>query len=35
MPGDPTDVVVKLYAVSKQGLTVIDLTAADIKAGPP
>jgi hypothetical protein len=35
MPGDPSDVVVKLYAVSKQGLIVIDLTASDIKAGPP
>jgi hypothetical protein len=35
MPGDPPDVIVKLYAVSKQGLIVIDLTANDIKAGPP
>jgi hypothetical protein len=35
MPGDSPDVVMKLYAVSPQGLVVIDLTAADIKAGPP
>ncbi|HEY9227862.1 MAG TPA: hypothetical protein VIP11_14490 [Gemmatimonadaceae bacterium] len=34
MPGDPGSVVLKLYAVSPQGLIVIDLTAADIKAGP-
>ncbi|MDB4874717.1 MAG: hypothetical protein JWM41_1163 [Gemmatimonadetes bacterium] len=35
MPGDPPSVVMKLYAVSQQGLVVIDLTAADIKPGPP
>ena len=29
------DVILKLYAVSEQGLIVIDLTAADIKPGPP
>ncbi len=34
MPGDASDVVLKLYAVSQQGLVVIDLTAADIKPGP-
>ena len=34
MPGDPSNVVLKLYAVSAQGLIVIDLTAADIKPGP-
>ena len=33
MPGDSPDVVMKLYAVSPQGLIVIDLTASDIKAG--
>ena len=35
MPGDPPSVVMKLYAISKQGLIVIDLSANDIKAGPP
>ncbi|MEO6877818.1 MAG: hypothetical protein ABI205_05010, partial [Gemmatimonadaceae bacterium] len=35
MPGDPPSVVMKLYAVSAQGLVVIDLTANDIKPGPP
>ena len=35
MPGDSPDVVMKLYAVSPQGLVVIDLTANDIKPGPP
>jgi hypothetical protein len=34
MPGDPGNVVLKLYAVSQQGLIVIDLTANDIKPGP-
>ncbi len=34
MPGDPPSVVLKLYAVSKAGLIVIDLTADDIKPGP-
>ncbi len=35
MPGDDPSVVMKLFAVSQQGLIVIDLTAQDIKAGPP
>ena len=35
MPGDPPTVLLKLYAISQQGLVVIDLTAADIKSGPP
>lgn len=35
MPGDAPDVVMKIYAMSKDGLIVVDLTAADIKAGPP
>jgi hypothetical protein len=35
MPGDDPSIVLKLYALSHQGLIVIDLTAADIKAGPP
>jgi hypothetical protein len=35
MPGDDPSVVMKLFAVSTQGLIVIDLTAGDIKAGPP
>ena len=34
MAGDSPDVVMKLFAVSQQGLIVIDLTAADIKPGP-
>jgi hypothetical protein len=34
MPGDPGNVVLKLYAISQQGLIVIDLTANDIKPGP-
>jgi hypothetical protein len=34
MPGDPADVILKIYALSKQGLIVIDLTANDIKPGP-
>ncbi len=34
MPGDPPEVILKLYAISQQGLVVIDLTAADIKPGP-
>jgi hypothetical protein len=34
MPGDPPDVVIKLYAVSTQGLVVINLTANDIRPGP-
>jgi len=35
MPGDDASVVMKLFAVSTQGLIVIDLTANDIKPGPP
>ncbi|MEO7085301.1 MAG: hypothetical protein ABI442_17980 [Gemmatimonadaceae bacterium] len=35
MPGDAPGVIMKLYAVSTQGLVVIDLTSADIKPGPP
>jgi len=35
MPGDAPGVIMKLYAMSKDGLIVVDLTAADIKAGPP
>jgi hypothetical protein len=35
MPGDAPGVIMKLYAVSSQGLVVVDLTAADIKPGPP
>ncbi len=34
MPGDPPDVILKLYAVSQQGLVVINLTANDIRSGP-
>jgi hypothetical protein len=34
MPGDPGNVILKIYALSKQGLIVIDLTASDIKPGP-
>lgn len=34
MPGDPPDVVLKLFAVSKDGLIVVDLTSKDIKPGP-
>ena len=34
MPGDPADVVLKLFAVSRKGLIVVDLTAKDIKPGP-
>ena len=34
MPGDPANVILKLYALSQQGLIVIDLTANDIKPGP-
>jgi hypothetical protein len=35
MPGDPADVIMKLYAVGEKGLVVIDLTANDVKPGPP
>ena len=34
MPGDPPEVILKLYALSQKGLIVIDLTANDIKPGP-
>jgi hypothetical protein len=34
MPGDPPSVLMKIFAVSSQGLIVIDLTDADIKPGP-
>jgi hypothetical protein len=34
MPGDPGNVILKLYALSQKGLIVIDLTASDIKPGP-
>jgi hypothetical protein len=34
MPGDPPEVILKLYALSQKGLVVIDLTATDIKPGP-
>jgi hypothetical protein len=34
MPGDPADVILKLYALTQKGLVVIDLTASDIKPGP-
>jgi hypothetical protein len=34
MPGDPGDVILKVFAISPQGLVVIDLTSADIKPGP-
>jgi hypothetical protein len=34
LAGDPPEVVLKLFAVSAQGLIVIDLTANDIKPGP-
>jgi len=33
-PGDPANVVLKLFGLSSTGLVVIDLTAADIKPGP-
>jgi hypothetical protein len=34
MPGDPGNVILKLYALTQKGLVVIDLTASDIKPGP-
>lgn len=34
MPGDAPGVVMKLYAISTEGLIVIDLTADDIRGGP-
>ncbi len=33
-PGDDPSIVLKLFGVSSNGLVVIDVTAADIKAGP-
>lgn len=35
MPGDDPSVILKLFAITTRGLVVIDLTLADIKAGPP
>ena len=35
MPGDDPSVVLKLFALTKRGLIVIDVTQADIKNGPP
>jgi len=35
MAGDDPSVILKLFAITARGLVVIDLTAADIKAGPP
>jgi hypothetical protein len=35
MPGDDPSVILKLFAVTQQGLVVVDLTANDIKPGPP
>jgi hypothetical protein len=34
-PGDPTCITLKLFAITTRGLIVVDLTAADIKPGPP
>jgi hypothetical protein len=34
MPGDPPNVLMKVFAVTAKGLIVIDLTDADIKPGP-
>jgi hypothetical protein len=34
MPGDPPEVILKLFALTAKGLIVIDITAADIRAGP-
>lgn len=34
-PGDATCVILKLFAITTRGLIVVDLTAADIKPGPP
>ena len=33
-PSDPADVVLKVFGLTSDGLVVIDLRAADIKAGP-
>ncbi|HEY5218882.1 MAG TPA: hypothetical protein VIJ16_03685, partial [Gemmatimonadaceae bacterium] len=35
LPGDPADVIMKLYGMSTQGLVVINLRAADIKPPSP
>ena len=35
MPTDDPSVILKLFAITQRGLVVIDLTAADIKPGPP
>jgi hypothetical protein len=35
MPGDDPTIVLKLFALTQRGLIVIDVTQADIKAGPP
>lgn len=35
MPGDDPLVILKLFALTQRGLIVIDVTQADIKAGPP
>jgi hypothetical protein len=35
MPGDDPATVLKLFALTKKGLIVIDVTQADIKPGPP
>ena len=35
MPGDDPTIVLKLFALTQKGLIVIDVTQADIKAGPP
>lgn len=35
MPGDDPSVILKLFALTVRGLIVIDVTAPDIKAGPP
>ena len=35
MPGDDPSIVLKLFAVTQQGLVVVDLTASDINPGPP
>lgn len=34
LPGDPPEVILKLYGLTDEGLVVIDLRASDIKPGP-
>ena len=34
LPGDPPEVILKLYGLTTDGLVVIDLRATDIKPGP-